>query len=161
MKPEELLDPAKYPEGLKWLAEHFKLPPNDPAFLLLAWHAQKVSGAEDALKLKTMELKAALDARVEKIEAAAGRIAAVGAQLTALEKALEQKPLTLTRRIEADLKTPVAEVIQNLRSLDRSLTESLRNAKDTLGAADRRQSLAALIAGFTAGIFLATFFWLL
>ena len=107
-----------------------------------------------------MELQAALDARIGKLETAAASIQAIKDQLSGLKTALEQKPLALTRRMEADLKTPLAETIQNLRHLDKSLTEAMRAARDTLSAAGRRQALAALIAGFTAGIFLATFFWL-
>ena len=38
MKPEELLDPANLPDDLQWIATHYRLQPNDPVFLLIAWH---------------------------------------------------------------------------------------------------------------------------
>ena len=159
MTPDDLLDPAKLPDDLKLLVTQFKLQPNDPVYLLLIWHWRRVQGTEDILKTRTMELQAALDTRVAKVEAAVAKIESAKVLLASLTTALEQKPLALTRRMEADLKAPIADAIQNLRSLDKSMADAMGAARETLGAAGRRQALAALVAGFTAGLFLATFFW--
>ncbi len=99
--PDDLLDPTKLPDDLKLLVKQFKLRQDDPVFLLLIWHWRRVQGADVILKTCTMELQAALDTRVAKVEAAVAKIESAKVLLASLTTALEQKPLALTRGMEA------------------------------------------------------------
>jgi hypothetical protein len=81
MKPEEILDPENMPEELQWVSEHYRLQPNDPVFLLIAWHWKTVQGSESKLTAVSMELQAALTARAKVLIEAADSIAKVGGQL--------------------------------------------------------------------------------
>lgn len=160
MNEADLLEAEKLPEDLKWVVERFRLPPNDPVYLFVLWHWHRVQKAEDGIRLKTLEAQAALDQRVKTLTEAANKIVAVNDRVNALHAVLEQKPVAIARRIETELKTPVAETIANIRGMEQSLAASLSNARDVLSRVGLRQTLAALCAGFTAGAFLASFFWL-
>ena len=95
MKPEELLDPAKMPEDLQWVVTHYRLQPNDPVFLLIAWHWNRMKACEDTVKLAIVELKCALDARVESLADSAETVAGVNTVLAEVQDALAQKPAQL------------------------------------------------------------------
>lgn len=69
------------PEELQWVTEHYRLQPNDPVFLLIAWHWKTVQGGESKLTAVSMELQAALTARAKVMIEAADSIAKVGGRL--------------------------------------------------------------------------------
>ena len=148
MKPEELLDPATMPEDLQWVVTQYRLQPNDPVFLLIAWHWNRMKACEDTVKLAIVELKSALDARVDSLADAADTVAGVNTVLAEVQDALEQKPAQLSQQFEKELKEPVAQAVSQLQSLEKSLAPLSRNFQ----TAQRRQSLAALLIGVALGV---------
>lgn len=148
MKPEELLDPATMPEDLQWVVTQYRLQPNDPVFLLIAWHWNRMKACEDTVKLAIVELKSALDARVDSLADAAETVAGVNTVLAEVQDALAQKPAQLGQQFEKDLKEPVAQAVSQLQSLEKSLAPLSRNFQ----TAQRRQLLAALLIGVTLGV---------
>lgn len=148
MKPEELLDPETLPDDLQWVATHYRLQPNDPVFLIIAWHWNRMKACEDTVRLAIVELKSALDARIESLTDAAETVAGVNAVLTEVQAALEQKPEQLGRQLEAELKQPVADAVAKLQALEKSLAPVSRNFRSS----QRRQLLAALLIGVALGV---------
>ncbi len=155
MKPEEILDPENMPEELQWVAEHYRLQPNDPVFLLIAWHWKTVQGSESKLTAVSMELQAALTARAKVMIEAADAIAKVGGQLTKVQAALEAKPVALAKQLEAELSAPVTAVVATVMAAERALVRSVQLVEH----ARRRQALAAFLIGVVFGGSLLT--WLL
>jgi hypothetical protein len=147
MKPEELLDPAKLPEDLQWVATRYRLQPDDPVFLLIAWHWNRMKAGEDTVRAAIVELKAALDGRIEMLTGAAETVAGVGAALADVQDALEQKPEELGRRFDAELRQPLANALAQIKALEKSLTPVAR----TFQTAQHRQLLAALLIGVALG----------
>lgn len=148
MKPEEILDPATMPEDLQWVVTHYRLQPNDPVFLLIAWHWNRMKACEDTVKLAIVELKSALDARVTSLEDAAETVAGVNTMLAEVQDALEQKPAQLGAQFEKELKEPVAQAVSQVQALERSLAPLARNFQ----MARRRHLLAALLMGVSLGV---------
>ena len=148
MKPEELFDQAKLPEDLQWVAERYKLQPDDPVFLLIAWHWNRMKAGEDTLRAAIVEMKAALDGRIALLSQAAETVAGVGAALVSVQDALEQKPDELGQQFEAQLRQPMANALSQIKALEKSLTPLAR----TFQAAQHRQLLAALLIGVALGV---------
>lgn len=148
MKPEEILDPATMPEDLQWVVTHYRLQPNDPVFLLIAWHWNRIKACEDTVQLAIVELKSALDARVESLADAAESVAGVNAALSEVQAALEAKPAQLGAQFEQELKQPIAHAVSQLQALEKSIAPLSRNFQ----AAKRRQLLAALLTGVALGV---------
>jgi sugar diacid utilization regulator len=151
MTPEELLDPDNLPEDLQWLAADFRLQPNDPVFVLIAWHWNRVQKGEDSLRAATLELKSAIDKRIETLVGATETVMTLQAQLTQVRAALEQKPLALGERLEADLRQPVAAAVAQIQSVEKSLATMMRSAETVLATARRRQALASFLVGVIVG----------
>src|SRR6185369_7626215 len=95
-EPEDLLDPAEFPDDLKWVAAHHRLHPSDPVYLLIAWYWRRVKQSEDTLKSSVLELKAALDSRVNALAGAAETVAGVNEALVEIQAALEEKPAEMS-----------------------------------------------------------------
>ncbi len=148
MKPEEMLDPATMPEDLQWVVTQYRLQPNDPVFLLIAWHWNRMKACEDTVKLAIVELKSALDARVESLADAAETVTGVNTVLAEVQAVLEEKPAQLGKQLEAELKQPVAQAVSQLQALEKSLAPLARNFQTV----QRRQLLAALLIGVTLGV---------
>ncbi|MFA5262961.1 MAG: hypothetical protein WC378_03985 [Opitutaceae bacterium] len=151
MSPEELLDPDNLPEDLQWLAADYRLQPNDPVFVLIAWHWHRVQKGEDSLRAATLELKSAIDNRIETLVGTAETVMALKAQLVQVQAALEQKPLALGARLEADLRQPVAAAVAQIQTVEKSLGGMVRSAETTVARAQRRQALAAFLVGAVVG----------
>lgn len=147
MKPHELLQPENMPEELQWVAEHYRLQPNDPVFLLIAWHWQTVQGGESKLKEISLELQAAMTARAKELNAAAESIAKVGAQLTQVQAALDSKPATFAKRLETELSAPITAAVTHLAAADQALKQAVKTVAQTQG----RQTLVAFVIGVVFG----------
>lgn len=148
MKPEDLLDPAEFPDDLQWVAAHHKLHPTDPVYLLVAWHWRRVKQSEDTLKAAVVELKAALDVRVVALGEAADTVAGVNEALAGVQEALEEKPGQLGEQLETKLNQPLASAVARLQALEKSLAPLAR----TFQIAQRRQLLATFLVGVTLGV---------
>jgi ABC-type transporter Mla subunit MlaD len=148
MKPEELLDPAKLPEDLQWVVTHYRLHPEDPVFLLIAWHWNRMNACEDRVRAALVELKAAVDGRIATLVDAADTVAGVNAALADVQDALEQKPAQLGQQFEAEFRQPVANALAQIKALEKSLTPLTR----TFQTAQHRQLLAALLIGVALGV---------
>jgi len=148
MKPEDLLDPAEFPDDLQWVAAHHKLHPADPVYLLVAWHWRRVKQSEDTLKAAIVEMKTALDTRVEAITEAAETVTGVNEALAGVQDALEEKPGQLGAQLDAKLNQPLASAVAQLQALEKSLAPLARNFQTT----QRRQLLATLLVGVTLGV---------
>ena len=148
MKPEDLLDPAEFPDDLQWVAAHHKLHPTDPVYLLVAWHWRRVKQSEDTLKAAIVELKSALDVRVGALAEVADTVVDVNEALAGVQEALEEKPGQLGDQLDAKLTQPLANALAQLHALEKSLTPLAR----TFQMSQRRQLLAALLIGVTLGV---------
>lgn len=151
MRPEELLNTETLPEDLHWLAAEYRLQPNDPIYLAIAWHWHRVQKGEDTLRSATMELKAVVDGRIASVVGAAETVLAVQEQLRDVQKALDQKPLTLGRQLEAELQRPVTAAVSRIQAVERSCLALLQATETTLAEAQRRQALVVLLIGMILG----------
>jgi DNA-binding transcriptional regulator YbjK len=148
MKPEELLDPTTLPDDLKWLVSQYRLQPNDPVFLVVAWHWNRIQACEDTVRAALAEMKAALDARIDKLANAAETVAGVNAALAGVQIALERKPGEFGREFEAAFGEPARRALAQLKVLEKSLTPLAR----VFQAARHREILAALLCGVALGV---------
>ena len=110
--PEEVFNGDHLPEDLKWLMTSFNLPKNDPTIVLLAWHWKRVANMQDITKQAQMELSAALESRIDKIEGFAGTIQQVDANLGKVNDSLTQEHLHLKTKIEKEMKQPIANSLE-------------------------------------------------
>lgn len=147
MKPHELLQPENLPEELQWVAEHYRLQPNDPVFLLIAWHWQTVQGAESKLTGISLELQAAMTARAKELTAAADSIAKVGAQFAQIQAALDSKPATFAKTLETELAAPIKTAVATFAAADQALRQGVK----LVAQAQQRQAQAAFVIGFVFG----------
>ena len=148
MKPEELLDPAKFPEDLQWIVTRYRLQPDDPVFLLMAWHWNRMNACEDRIRAALMELKAALDSRINTLADAAETVAGVNDALLGIQAALEEKPAEFGQKLDAELQQPVARAMGQLQALEKTLAPVARSFQ----VAQHRQLLATLLVGVTIGV---------
>lgn len=151
MKPQSLLDPDSFPEDLHWLATEYKLHPGDPVFLLIAWHWHRVKAGEDSLKAATIEFQAAVDTRVQSLNATGEAAAQLHDKLADIEKLLTANPLQLGKKLEADLERPVTATVARINSLESSLRALLQSADTVLAASRRRQAFTTFVLGLFCG----------
>lgn len=151
MKPEDLLNIETLPEDLHWLASEYRLQPNDPIYLAIAWHWHRVQKGEDTLRSATMELKAVVDNRIASVVGAAETVLTLQEQLRDVQKALDQRPAALGRQLETELQRPVTVAVGQIQSVERSCLSLLQATKTTLAEAQRRQALAVLLIGIILG----------
>ena len=151
MKPEELLNPDTLPEDLHWLAAEYRLQPNDPVYLLIAWHWSRIQKGEDSLRSATMEMKAAVDSRIASVVGTAETVLAVQEQLRTVQKALDQKPAELRRQLETELQRPVSAAVAQVQAVERSCLALLHATETVAVEAQRRQALAVLLIGIALG----------
>lgn len=147
MKPEDLLDPSRLPTELQWVAAHHRLNPDDPVYLLIAWHWHRVQATEDAVQASIVELKAALDSRIEGLVDAADAIAAVNVGLAAVQREIAERPALLGRELETQLRQPVAAAVAQMDLAVKALNPALH----ALNAVGKRHVLAALTVGLALG----------
>jgi len=147
MKPEDLLEPEKLPEDLRWVVTRFRLHPDDPVFLLIAWHWNRMRAGEDALRAALVELKAAVDGRIQALAKAAETVAGTNEALEQLKASLAQMPQELGEKFEAQVREPLGSALAQAQALEKSLTPLARN----FHAAQHRQILAALVTGVALG----------
>lgn len=146
--PGDLLDPAAFPDELKWVPAHYRLHPTDPVYLLLAWHWRRVKQSEDTLQAAILEVRTALDTRISALARAADTVAGVNDALAAVQAALEEKPAQLSEQIDGMLARPVENAVGRLHALEKSLAPVARLFR----TAQHRQILATLLVGFTLGV---------
>jgi hypothetical protein len=148
MKPQDLLDAANFPEDLRWISDHYALHPDDPVYLLIAWHWQRVKESEDTLRAAIVEMKAALDSRIEALTDSADAVAGLTEILTNLQNELVNRPEILGQELQSQLQQPVTDAVEKLNSIQQGLgpvAASFRSVR-------HQQILAALLVGLTIGI---------
>jgi hypothetical protein len=151
VRPEDLLNIETLPEDLHWLASEYRLQPNDPVYLAIAWHWHRVQKGEDTLRSATMELKAIVDSRIASVVGAAETVLAVQEQLKEVQKTLDQKPAALGLQLEAELLRPVTAAVRQIQTAEKSCAALVHAAQTALEEAQRRQSIAAFIVGLVIG----------
>jgi hypothetical protein len=151
VKPEDLLNIETLPEDLHWLASEYRLQPNDPIYLAIAWHWHRIQKGEDTLRSATMELKAVVDRRIADVVGAAETVLAVQEQLREVQETLDQKPAALGRQLEAELQGPVTAAVRQIQAAEKSCAALVQTAQAALLEAQRRQSIAAFIVGLVVG----------
>jgi hypothetical protein len=147
-KPEDLLEPAQFPDDLKWVPAHYKLHPTDPVYLLIAWHWRRVKQSEDSLRAAIVEMKQALDDRIGHLVEAAETVTGINEALADVQTALEEKPAELEAQLDAKLNKPVAQALSRLHELEKLLAPLARSFQ----TARRRQLLATLLVGLALGL---------
>lgn len=84
MNPADLLDADKLPAELRWLADQHRLQPNDPVFLLLAWHWDMTKRTDESVRASVIELKTVLDGRLREAKDIAAEMQRLSSAVTAL-----------------------------------------------------------------------------
>jgi hypothetical protein len=160
--PEEVFNGDNLPEDLKWLMTSFNLPKNDPTIVLLAWHWKRVANMQDITKKAQMELSAALEARIDKIEGFAGTIQQVDTNLGKVNVVLTQEHLHLKSKIETEMKRPIAESLEKAIQISTSLEKLLQKIQTGAAEYNRQRWRAAYWGGCSTGVLItACVCWLL
>jgi hypothetical protein len=147
MTPEDLLQGDDLPPELEWVATHYRLNPDDPVYLLIAWHWHRVKSSEDTLQAAIVELKTALDTRIETLADAADAIADVNTVLTEVRQEMKNRPALLGKELEQQLRQPVTEAVAQLKAMEKSLGPAARSFR----VVRYRELLAALLTGVALG----------
>lgn len=158
MKPEDLVDPKKMPEDLHWLLTKHKLQPDDPIFLLLAWHWNSNLKAEEVLRAAALDLKTSLDTRLREAKEMVGKVDELSAKLTQLQQALTPNPDTFVLKLNTALLPAVATAKADIRAMLESAAKLLETARAAETIGSRRQVLAALVAGVALGVTVTVLF---
>src|SRR5207244_2501262 len=116
------------------------------------WH--RVQQAEDTLRAATVELKSALDTRVESLTEAADTVSILSELLLQVQAALEQKPLALAKQLEAELRQPVTAAVAEIQKLQKAVSPLVSVARH----AHRQLALAAFVVGLVLGAALTAWF---
>lgn len=143
------------PEHLQRIAEHYGLPLTDPVLQVMGAHWQRVQESEGTLRELSLELQSALDARIEVLAESGDNLVNVAGQLAQVQTVLDQKPAGFARRLEEDLRAPIAAAVAQIRTLEQSLGAVTR----TVQSAQRRQALASFVIGVVFGVSLTIWFW--
>lgn len=161
MKIEELLNRENLPDDLHWVAHEYKLQPNDPVFLLIAWHWAHTRKTEDTLRGAQVELKAALDSRIKMITGAADKVGTLAGKLERLETAMTPKPAEIAQNFDAAVRPGLEAIARHIAAFEKSSAALAFNAQVAVAAANRRQVIAGAVAGVAFGITVAAllFFW--
>jgi ABC-type transporter Mla subunit MlaD len=152
---DEDAQPEAIPEHLQRIAEQYGLPLNDPVLQVMGAHWQRVQESEATLREISLELQSALDARIEILSESGDNLVSVAGQLAQVRTVLEQKPAGYAKRLEEDLKAPIAGAVAQVSALE----QSLGNATRTVQAAQRRHTLASFVIGTVFGASLVIWFW--
>lgn len=152
--PETVFEMGELPDDLKWLVAQFRLQPNDPALLLLAWHWKRVQQGGDTIQNATQELKAALDTRVERMLASTEALESIADHFSEIRASLDQKPLRISERIDAELREPIRASVEACSNIALPLKSLLQETEIILRKARRQQMIAAFIAGIFVGAML-------
>jgi hypothetical protein len=155
VKPEDLLNPEKLPAEFHWLISEFKLHPKDPVFVLIAWHWSQTQQAENTLLAAKMEFKAALDTRLKEFAQAVGRVESLPGKLSALQAALTPKPEEFAKKLDQALRPGLDAATANIRAVEQSSAKLLQSARAAHATVQRREVLAALVAGIAFGVTVA------
>jgi hypothetical protein len=148
MKPQDLLDPASLPEDLRWISDHYALHPEDPVYLLIAWHWRRVEDSEDTLRAAIVEMKSALDTRIEALTDSADAVVGLNELLTNLQNELVKRPEILGKELQSQLQQPVTETVEQLLTAQKALAPVAASFRSVR----HQQILATLLTGLTFGI---------
>ncbi len=158
MKPEDLADPKKMPEDLHWLLTRHKIQPDDPIFLLLAWHWNTNLKAEEVLRAASLDLKTSLDTRLKEAKEAVAKVDELSGKLTQLQQALTPEAEVFVRKVNVALMPAIAAAKQDIRTMQESAAKLLETAQALEGIMRRRELLATLVAGVAFGVTVAVLF---
>lgn len=152
MNAEELLKKENLPADLHWVAEEHKLQPNDPVFLLIAWHWSQTRRAEDTLRAANLQFKTAIDSRVSKITAAVESVSALPEKIAALKAALSPKPDEIAAQIDGAFKPGIDAIRQHIAVIEHASAALQLVSQAALISAQRRQVIAGVVAGLALGV---------
>lgn len=155
MSGESEAEPEALPEHLQRIAEQYGMPLDDPALRVMGAHWLRVQEAEHTLRELSLEMQSALDARIEVLAESGDNLVNVAGQLAQVQTVLDQKPAGFARRLEEDLRVPIAAAAAQVRTLEQSLDAVAR----TVQSAQRRQALASFVIGAVFGASLTIWFW--
>ena len=152
--PAELAYPESLPDDLKVLLHEQKVAFDDPLIALLAWHWLRINESRDAIQDGTLTLKVALDARIAKILAHYSSLETITSHLEKLSQVLAEKPLGISRQIEAELTQPIADSTQIARQIALDLKALLTDVNVTGKRFQRSRHIAAFLSGLSTGALL-------
>ncbi len=155
MSAEDKAEGAAIPEHLQRIADQYGLSLHDPVLQVMGAHWLRVQEAENTLREVSLEMQSALDARIEALAESGDNLVAVAGQLAQIRTVLDQRPAGFAKRLEEDLRAPIASAVTQVRAL----AQSLAGAAKTVQAAQRLQSLAAFVIGAVFGASLAIWLW--
>ena len=124
-------------------------------FVLIAWHWTQTRQAEDTLRAANMEFKAALDMRLKTFAEAVSRLEPLPGKLSALQTALTPKPEEFAKKLDQALRPGLDAATANIRAVEQSSARLLQSARAAHATVQRREMLAALVAGIAFGVTVA------
>ncbi len=142
------------PDDLRNLLGKLKVSADDPLLLVLAWHWQRIDGERDKIKEGTLELKAILDNRLERINGAAKVMDEVLGHLEGLSNVLAKSPSLLSQQFDKELQEHVRTAI----AATDHLTAQIHTLTATGGKALRRVRWTTWTAAFLSGFATGTMF---
>lgn len=158
MNIRELLDPDRLPEDLQWVVAQWKLHPDDPVFALIAWHWHRMQQSEDRLRDATMELKSAVDRRIDSVITATETVVALHDKLDHVQSALQSEPLEIGQRLERDLEQVIIGSVERIGELELKVRSLSQQAETLWAQTQRRQALASFLIGVSAGLLIMGWF---
>jgi tetrahydromethanopterin S-methyltransferase subunit G len=158
MNIQELFDPEKLPEDLQWVVAQWKLHPNDPVFALIAWHWHRIQQSEDRLRDATMELRSAVDRRIDSVVTAAETVVSLHEKLDEVQSALRSDPLEIGKRMERDLGRVIGDSVGTVGELELKIRSLTQSAETLLVRTQRRQALACFLIGVSVGLLITGWF---
>lgn len=152
MTPEDLTDPRKMPEDLHGLLTRHKIQPDDPVFLLLAWHWSTNLKAEEALRAAVLDLKTSLDSRLKEAKEAVHKVEELSGQMTRLQQALNPDPEAFARKVNTALLPAISTARTELAAVQAEAVKLLESMRTAGTVVRRRELRAALVAGVAFGV---------
>lgn len=158
MNIPELFDPEKLPEDLQWVVAQWKLHPDDPVFALIAWHWHRIQQGEDRLRDATMELKSAVDRRIDSVVTATETVVSLHEKLDEIQTALQSEPLEIGKRMERDLGRVIEDSTGTVGELELKIRSLTQRAELLLVRTQRRQASACFLIGVLVGLMITGWF---
>lgn len=136
------IESGQVPDDLQWMVDQFKMQPNDPAFLLLIWHWQRIAKVKDLLHVEANTFRAAIEVTVEKAECHLVEWQKVAQTITVFQKMLATLSRDMGQRLESGMQKPIADSLTASRQLEAQLNGLLVKV-----VSQNKQSLFHLIVG--------------
>lgn len=147
----EKIKVGEIPDDLQWMVREYKLQPNDPAFLLLLWHWQRMGQVHDRLHEEAKIFRGAVENNIEKAHQHLREWQGAVKVITEFQQKLSTVSRDMNQRLENGLLKPINDSLVASQQLEAQLNGLLtkidgRNKQSTLHIV-----IGCILSGFAAG----------